>query len=70
MKCQLWLIKPGFYCLHEAKVGVEVSGENPDTGKNMTKRAYICGKHLRALEEGADSGDYTVKTIESVGEEG
>jgi len=57
-------------CQHPAKHAVEVTGENPDNGKKMTKRADLCGKHFNLMKiESIGTGDFTYKELKLRGGE-
>lgn len=63
MKCQLDKLKSGFMCLKPAKHSVEVTGENPESGKKITRHAELCGKHFNLLKIESFSGEFTYKEL-------
>ena len=63
MKCRLDKLKSGFMCVHPAKHSIEVTGENPETGKKQTKSAILCGRHFTILKNESMGGEFTYKEV-------
>ena len=62
-KCRLDQLKSGFMCLSPAKHRVEVTGEDPESGKKIVKNAELCGKHFNLLKIESFSGEFTYKEL-------